>query len=306
VTIPELRGNILVIDDERGIRALCGDVLRRAGHQVEVAETAAAGLAAVGRTAFDLVLCDINLPDQDGVSLLPRLLDRDPAPTVILITAYPSIDTAVRGMKLGARDYLGKPFSPDELRLVVGRALAEDALRRDNAALRRQLALGGLLGDSAPMVELRRTIEKVGASDATVLVTGESGTGKELVARALHAASPRSTARSSRSTAARWSARCSTASCSATSAARSPAPITPSAAWSSPPIRARCCSTRSPSCRSSCSPSCCARCRPARSSRSAAPTPSRSTSASWPRPTATCAPRWRPGGSARICSTGSR
>ncbi len=194
MTIPELRGNILVIDDERGIRALCGDVLRRAGHQVEVAETAAAGLAAVGRTAFDLVLCDINLPDQDGVSLLPRLLDRDPAPTVILITAYPSIDTAVRGMKLGARDYLGKPFSPDELRLVVGRALAEDALRRDNAALRRQLALGGLLGDSAPMVELRRTIEKVGASDATVLVTGESGTGKELVARALHLASRRSTA----------------------------------------------------------------------------------------------------------------
>ncbi|MBK9030139.1 MAG: sigma-54-dependent Fis family transcriptional regulator [Myxococcales bacterium] len=186
-----MRGTILVIDDERGIRALCGDVLRRAGHEVEVAETAAAGLAAVGRRAFDLVLCDINLPDQDGVSLLPRLLDREPAPTVVLITAYPSIDTAVRGMKLGARDYLGKPFSPDELRLVVGRALAEDALRRDNAALRRQLALGGLLGDSAPMVELRRTIEKVGASDATVLVAGESGTGKELVARALHLASGR-------------------------------------------------------------------------------------------------------------------
>jgi DNA-binding NtrC family response regulator len=190
----ELRGTLLVIDDERGIRALCSDVLRRAGHEVEVADTAAAGLAAVARRRFDLVLCDINLPDQDGVSLLPRLLDRDPAPTVVLITAYPSIDTAVRGMKFGARDYLGKPFSPDELRLVVSRALAEDALVRDNAALRRQLALGGLLGDSAPMVELRRTIEKVGPSDATVLVTGESGTGKELVARALHLASPRTAA----------------------------------------------------------------------------------------------------------------
>ena len=190
----ELRGTLLVIDDERGIRALCSDVLRRAGHEVEVADTAAAGLAAVARRRFDLVLCDINLPDQDGVSLLPRLLDRDPAPTVVLITAYPSIDTAVRGMKFGARDYLGKPFSPDELRLVVSRALAEDALVRDNAALRRQLALGGLLGDSAPMVELRRTIEKVGPSGATVLVTGESGTGKELVARALHLASPRTAA----------------------------------------------------------------------------------------------------------------
>ncbi|MEZ4401665.1 MAG: sigma-54 dependent transcriptional regulator [Kofleriaceae bacterium] len=192
--MPELRGTILVIDDERGIRALVGDVLRRAGHQVEVAETASAGLAAVASRRFDLVLCDINLPDQDGVSLLPKLLDRDPAPTVILITAYPSIDTAVRGMKLGARDYLGKPFSPDELRLVVGRALAEDALRRDHAALRRQLALGGLLGDSTPMVELRRTIEKVGPSDATVLITGESGTGKELVARAVHLASDRAQA----------------------------------------------------------------------------------------------------------------
>src|SRR5205823_2847795 len=100
------------------------------GHEVEAAETAAAGLAAIGRRPFDLVLCDINLPDQDGVSLLPKLLERDPAPTVLLITAYPSIDTAVRGMKLGARDYLGKPFSPDELRLVVARALGEDALRR--------------------------------------------------------------------------------------------------------------------------------------------------------------------------------
>jgi len=188
----DTRGTILVIDDERGIRALCQDVLRRAGHQVEVADCAAAGLAAVGRREFDLVLCDINLPDRDGVSLLPDLLARDPAPTVLLITAYPSIDTAVRGMKLGARDYLAKPFGPDELRLVVGRALDEDALRRQNAELRRQLALGALLGESPAMVELRRTIEKVGPTPSTVLITGESGTGKELVARALHLASPRS------------------------------------------------------------------------------------------------------------------
>jgi DNA-binding NtrC family response regulator len=187
----ELRATILVIDDERGIRALCQDVLRRAGHTVETAETAAAGLATVERQHFDVVLCDINLPDRDGVALLPLLLDREIPPTVILITAYPSIDTAVRGMKRGARDYLGKPFSPDELRLVVHRALTEDGLRRDNIALRRQLALGGLLGDSPPMIELRRTIEKVGPSSATVLVTGESGTGKELVTRGLHLASGR-------------------------------------------------------------------------------------------------------------------
>jgi DNA-binding NtrC family response regulator len=184
--------SILVIDDERGIRALCKDVLGRAGHDVEVAENAAAAIAAVGRRRFDLILCDINLPDQDGISLLPRLLAATtPAPTVLLITAFPSIDTAVRGMKLGARDYIGKPFSPDELRLVVARALDEDALRRQHRALREKLAYGDLVGDSAPMQALRRTIDKVAPSAATALVTGESGTGKELVARALHYASER-------------------------------------------------------------------------------------------------------------------
>jgi DNA-binding NtrC family response regulator len=198
---------ILVIDDERGIRALCKDVLGRAGHDVEVAENAAAAIAAVGRRRFDLVLCDINLPDQDGISLLPKLLaSGTPAPprvtdqvgggpwlppTVLIITAFPSIDTAVRGMKLGARDYIGKPFSPDELRLVVARALDEDALRRQNRALRERLAYGDLVGDSAPMQSLRKTIDKVAPSAATALVTGESGTGKELVARALHYASER-------------------------------------------------------------------------------------------------------------------
>src|SRR5678816_1557441 len=111
--------SILVVDDERGIRSLCSDVLGRSGYEVEAVDSAAGALAATSRRRFDLVLCDINLPDQDGVSLLPRLLVGDPPPAVLLITAYPSIDTAVRGMKLGARDYLSKPFSPDELRLVV-------------------------------------------------------------------------------------------------------------------------------------------------------------------------------------------
>ena len=182
---------ILVIDDERGIRALCKDVLGKAGHEVEVADCAAAAIAAIGRRAFDLVLCDINLPDQDGVSLLPRLLAPTPSPAVLLITAFPSIDTAVRGMKLGARDYLAKPFSPDELRLTVGRALDEDALRRQNRALRERLAYGDLIGTSPPMVALRHTVDKVAPSVATALVSGESGTGKELVARALHYASER-------------------------------------------------------------------------------------------------------------------
>ena len=183
--------SILVVDDERGIRALCSEVLTRAGHQVEAVDSAAGAIAAINRSKFELVLCDINLPDQDGVSLLPKLLAGDPPPAVLLITAYPSIDTAVRGMKLGARDYIGKPFSPDELRLCVQRALAEDELRHTHNALTKRLAYGSMVGDSPAMRLLRETIDKVAHSDATVLVTGESGTGKELVARALHFAGRR-------------------------------------------------------------------------------------------------------------------
>ncbi len=183
--------NILVVDDERGIRALCSDVLGRSGHEVETVDSAAGALAAVQRRRFDLVLCDINLPDQDGVSILPKLLAGEQPPAVLLITAYPSIDTAVRGMKLGARDYIGKPFSPDELRLVVQRALDEDELKRKHGELTKRLAYGSMIGESAPMQQMRATIDKVAQSDATVLITGESGTGKELVARALHFAGRR-------------------------------------------------------------------------------------------------------------------
>ena len=183
--------NILVVDDERGIRALCSDVLGRGGHEVETVDSAAGALAAVQRRRFDLVLCDINLPDQDGVSILPKLLAGEQPPAVLLITAYPSIDTAVRGMKLGARDYIGKPFSPDELRLVVQRALAEDELKRKHGELTKRLAYGSMIGESPAMQQMRATIDKVAQSDATVLITGDSGTGKELVARALHFAGRR-------------------------------------------------------------------------------------------------------------------
>src|SRR5262249_32299406 len=146
--------SILVVDDERGIRALCGDVLGRAGHDVEAVDSAGAALAATARRRFDLVLCDISLPDQDGVSLLPRLLVGEAPPAVLLITAYPSIEQAVRGMKLGARDYLAKPFSPDELRLVVRRALDEDELRRAHGELTKRLAYGSMIGDSPAMRQL--------------------------------------------------------------------------------------------------------------------------------------------------------
>jgi len=184
-------GHILVIDDERGIRALCKDVLQRAGHRVAVAEDGIAGAALAESQRFDLVFCDINLPGLDGLSVLPKLLARADPPAVILITAFPSVQTAVRGMKLGARDYLAKPFTPDELRMVCQRALDEDAMRRENAELRRELAYGQLIGRSPVMIELYETIGKVAGAAISVLIRGESGTGKELVARALHNAGRR-------------------------------------------------------------------------------------------------------------------
>jgi DNA-binding NtrC family response regulator len=179
-------GRILVIDDELGIRSLCRAVLGRSGHTVELAETGGAGVAQALSGAFDLILCDIQLPDIDGLQVLERVRERNPAQTLILITAHPAVDTAVRGMKLGARDYIAKPFTPDELRMVVARALGEDRLVRENRALREELAYGNLLGRSPAMQSLRETIEKVARAHATVLISGESGTGKELVARALH------------------------------------------------------------------------------------------------------------------------
>jgi len=177
---------ILVVDDERGIRSLCSDVLGRAGYSVEVAATGNDGVAKAIATRFDLVLSDIRLPDIDGLEVLTQVRERHSDQTLILITAYPSVDTAVRGMKLGARDYIAKPFTPDELRMVVARALEEDALRRENATLRDELAYGNLIGVSPAMDALRTTIDKVARADASVLLSGESGVGKEVVARAIH------------------------------------------------------------------------------------------------------------------------
>jgi DNA-binding NtrC family response regulator len=179
-------GQLLVVDDERGVRTLCADVLVRAGHTVTVASSAEEALGLAGSTAFDLVLADVHLPGLSGIDLCQRLVAARPDTPVILITGFPSIETAVRGMKQGARDYVTKPFSPDELRLVVARALEERELRRENTALRRELAYGNLIGKSAAMRELHAHIEKVARADATVLLAGESGTGKELVARAIH------------------------------------------------------------------------------------------------------------------------
>ena len=188
---------ILVVDDERGVRTFCSDLLRRAGHQVETADSGPAALTLLAEQEFDVVLADINMPRMDGIDLCHRARQERPDQIVILITGYPSIENAVRGMKEGARDYVTKPFTPDELRLVVDRALKERELQEENERLRREMrgqhGLDTIIGISPPMHQLFDTARKVARSDTTVLIEGESGTGKELFARALHVHSSRAT-----------------------------------------------------------------------------------------------------------------
>ncbi len=188
---------ILVVDDERGVRALCTDLLKRAGYQVEAVDSGPAALARASEQEFEVVLADVNMPRMDGIELCKRLRQERPEQIVILITGYPSIENAVRGMKEGARDYVTKPFTPDELRLVIGRALEERELREENDRMRRDLrmqhGLDNIVGAAPSMQLLFDTSRKVAVSDTTVLVEGESGTGKELFARAIHVHSPRAT-----------------------------------------------------------------------------------------------------------------
>jgi DNA-binding NtrC family response regulator len=189
------KARILVVDDEMGVRTMCADLLKRDGHEVEAAGSASEALARFSEREFDIVLSDINMPEMDGIELCRKLREHQPEQIVILITGYPSLESAVKGMKEGARDYVTKPFTPDEMRLVIGRALKERDLEDENEVFRRELrakhGVDAIIGISGRIRALRATIRKVAQSDTTVLITGESGTGKELVARAVHVHSDR-------------------------------------------------------------------------------------------------------------------
>jgi DNA-binding NtrC family response regulator len=118
------RRRILVVDDERGVRALCTDVLKRAGYEAEAVDSPTAALSRLEEAEFDLILVDINMPQMSGIGLCRRIREKRPQQTVVLITGYPSINTAVNGIREGASDYLTKPFTPEALRDVVSRALS--------------------------------------------------------------------------------------------------------------------------------------------------------------------------------------
>jgi len=186
---------ILVVDDEPLMRVTIADALTGEGYTVSVAERGETGLALLGQDHWDIVITDLRLPDMEGMVILKEAKGRNPQTDVILITAYGSIDSAVMAMKEGASDYLTKPFSMDELLLVVKRLLRMRALEEENRALRERVeeryGLEGLVGRSPAMLKIYDLIQTISQTDTTVLIQGESGTGKELVANAIHLQSPR-------------------------------------------------------------------------------------------------------------------
>jgi two-component system response regulator HydG len=186
---------ICVIDDKAIMRESLQATLRSAGYQVCVFEDPAEALQAVQAGGCDLVLTDLKMPHMSGIELLGQLRTAGCDLPVIVMTAFGSIPTAVKAMRLGAFDYVAKPFEADEITLLCERALQHGRIRRDNEAL--QMSLSDLnerrvlVGNGPAMQQVRDQIQRLAQSNSIVLVQGESGTGKELVARALHAASPR-------------------------------------------------------------------------------------------------------------------
>jgi len=182
---------VLVVDDEQSMRELLAIMLRQAGYEVVVAD---GGEAAVERLSkgetFELVVTDLRMRKVDGLAVLKAAKEYSPRTVVLVVTAFASTETAVEAMKLGAYDYITKPFKLDELKLTVSNALERRRLQDENQALKRQLrrerGFENFVGRSPKMLEIFETILKTADSGSTVMITGESGTGKELVAQALH------------------------------------------------------------------------------------------------------------------------
>ncbi|MGE5405440.1 MAG: sigma-54-dependent transcriptional regulator [Candidatus Saccharibacteria bacterium] len=186
---------VLIIDDDANMRWALEKALKKEGLKTITEEDGTAGLQAVTEKMPDLVLCDLKMPGMDGLELLGKIKEATPGLPVIMITGYGTVETAVQAMKLGADDFILKPFDIDAVRLAVKKALGVEKLR-DEVRFWRQEALqpgapSGLVGSSEVMQRLLVLIRQVAATPATVLITGESGTGKELVAQAIHETSLR-------------------------------------------------------------------------------------------------------------------
>ncbi|HKT52539.1 MAG TPA: sigma-54 dependent transcriptional regulator [Candidatus Angelobacter sp.] len=188
-------GTVLIIDDETAIRESLETLLEFEGYAVQSAETGEEGLAKLAETPFDLVLLDFALPDRNGLEILADIRNRDPQLAVIMITAYGTVDNAVRAMQNGATNFIQKPWDNEKLladvRAAVARRRAEEENEQLKRALRQRYSFENIVGKSDPMLRIFDLVGQVASSRSTVLIQGESGTGKELIAKAIHANSPR-------------------------------------------------------------------------------------------------------------------
>ena len=182
--------HILIIDDEPLMRISIADALKAEGYQVKVAATGPEGVDLIKKEQFEIIITDLRLPGLDGLQVLLTCKEVSPRTGVIVITAHGSVETAVEAMKMGAYDYITKPFSMDELLLIVKRLLKMLELEDENRSLREELegrfSFKGILGKNDKMRDLLEKIKLIAPTDSTILIVGESGTGKEVVANAIH------------------------------------------------------------------------------------------------------------------------
>ena len=187
--------SILIVDDEESVRDSLFNWFIEDGYRVECAENAKKALTLLESDQFDIILADIKMPGMDGLEMLRRIKSIKPDSIVIVMTAFATVDTAVKALKDGAYDYVTKPFDPDDLTHLIRNATKQISLEDENESLRKKVItlenVEDLIGTSEAMKDLLREVENVAQTNSSVILTGESGTGKELVARAIHANSPR-------------------------------------------------------------------------------------------------------------------
>ena len=190
---------LLIVDDEASLLDFLSILFQDEGYEVTTARSVEEARRRLDAGSPDLVLCDILMPDGNGLDLLREIKTGDGSPPVIMMTAYTSTKSAIEAMKLGAADYVSKPFDVDELKIVAQKALERAELADENVYLRRELeqkyTFNNIIGKSSRMQAIFALIERIARTSSTVLIHGESGTGKELIARAIHFASPRSNRR---------------------------------------------------------------------------------------------------------------
>ena len=191
----KFKGSILVVDDEEIVRDSLASWLQEDGYRVDTAPDGPTALAKLAQQPYDILLVDLKMPGMDGMQVLAQAKSLQPDAPLIIMTAYATVDTAVQAMKQGAYDYLVKPFEAEELSLLIGKLTDTQALRRENVllrkALKRQFEFKDMVSKSPKMEAVFQLARMAAKSGSTVLILGESGTGKELLARAIHAESPR-------------------------------------------------------------------------------------------------------------------